>query len=105
LAGWHNVPLGQILQDEFDMPVFLGNDANVAALAETALGSARGYRHSIYLTVSTGIGSGIINDGKLILGKSGLGNEAGHMAMLVENGRVSTLEKEAAGPALAQNGW
>lgn len=102
LAGWHNVPLGQILKDEFGVSVFLGNDANVAALTEAALGSARGYRHSIYITVSTGIGSGIINDGKLILGKSGLANEAGHMTMLVEDGHVSTLEKEAAGPALAR---
>ena len=102
LPGWHDVPLGDILLEEFSLPIFVGNDANVAALAETALGSARGYQHVIYLTVSTGIGSGIINDGKLILGKNGLGNEAGHMVMLVEDGRVSTLEKEAAGPALAR---
>jgi glucokinase len=102
LSGWHDVPLGDILQEEFAVPVFVGNDANVAALAEAALGSAKGFQHIIYLTVSTGIGSGVINDGKLILGKSGLGNEAGHLVMLVENERVSTLEKEAAGPALAR---
>ncbi|MGJ3238254.1 MAG: ROK family protein [Anaerolineae bacterium] len=102
LPGWHDVPLSQILEDEFGVPVYLGNDANVAALAEVALGSAQGYRHVIYLTVSTGIGSGIINDGRLILGKTGIGNEAGHMVMLVDDGRISTLEKEAAGPALAR---
>lgn len=102
LSGWHDVPLKQMLSDAFDLPVYLGNDANVAALAEVAVGSAQGYRHVIYITVSTGIGSGIINDGRLILGKTGIANEAGHMVMIVEDGRVSTLEKEAAGPALAR---
>jgi glucokinase len=53
--------------------------------------------------VSTGIGSGIISDGRLVLGKSGIGGEAGHIIMLVENDRVSTFEKEAAGPALARH--
>lgn len=102
LPGWRDVSLVKILNDEFDVPVYLGNDANVAALAEVALGSAQGYRHAIYITVSTGIGSGIINDGRLILGKTGIGNEAGHMVILVDEGRISTLEKEAAGPALAR---
>ena len=73
LPGWRDVPLRQILQDEFDIPVYLGNDANVAVLAEVAVGSAKGYRHVIYITVSTGIGSGILNDGRLILGKTGIG--------------------------------
>lgn len=105
LPGWRDVPLVDILSNEFDLPVYLGNDANVAALAEVALGSARDYKHAIYLTVSTGIGGGVINDGRLILGQTGIGNEVGHMVMLVDDGdtsRVSTLEKEAAGPALAR---
>lgn len=100
LPGWKDVPLSQILKDEFDVPIYLGNDANVAALAEVSVGSAQGYRHVIYITVSTGIGTGIINDGRLILGKTGIGNEAGHMVILVDGEKVSTLEKEAAGPAL-----
>lgn len=102
LPGWHNVPIVQILQDEFDLPVFVGNDANVAALAEAALGAAKGYRDAIYLTISTGVGSGIITGGTLVLGNEGIGGEAGHMIITVEAGRVSTLEKEAAGPALAR---
>lgn len=103
LPGWHNVPIVQILEDEFDLPVWVGNDANVAALAEASLGAAKGYRDSIYLTISTGVGSGIITGGRLVLGQSGLGGEAGHMAILLDDaGRVSTVEKEAAGPALAQ---
>lgn len=103
LPGWHNVPIVQILQDAFDLPVWVGNDANVAALAEASLGAAKGYRDAIYLTISTGVGSGIITGGRLVLGQSGLGGEAGHMSILLdEAGKASTVEKEAAGPALAR---
>ncbi len=102
LLGWHNVPLGDILRDEFAVPIYIGNDANVAALAETARGAAQGCRHMIYITVSTGIGSGMIVNGRLLLGTKGLAAEAGHIIMITEEGRVSTLEKEAAGPALAR---
>ncbi|MEZ4666796.1 MAG: ROK family protein [Anaerolineae bacterium] len=101
LPGWHNVPLAQILQDEFEVPVYLGNDANVAALAETVLGAAKGFRHVIYITVSTGIGTGMIIDGKMLLGAAGLGAEGGHIIMIAGD-KVSSLELETAGPALAQ---
>lgn len=101
LDGWKHVPLRQIIEDRFDIGTYIGNDANVAALAEVARGAAHGYKYVIYLTVSTGIGSGIIDDGHLVLGAQGLGAEVGH-TVLVVNGRVSTLEKEAAGPAIAR---
>ena len=101
LKGWHNVPLGETLHNAFDVPVFIGNDANVAGLAETAMGAARGCRDVVFVTISTGIGSGIICDGKLLLGKNGLAAEAGHIIM-VAGDRVSSLEKEAAGPAIAR---
>lgn len=101
LPGWHNVPLRAIVQDRFGCTTYLGNDANVAALAEATHGAAQGYRHVIYVTVSTGIGSGIIDEGRLIIGAQGLGAEAGHMILLVGD-RISTLEKEAAGPAIAR---
>jgi glucokinase len=100
LDGWHYVPLKAILEEEFGVPVYAGNDANVAALAEAVRGVARGYRHSIYLTISTGIGSGMIIDDRLLLGHEGLGAEAGHMVMMVGD-KVSTLENEAAGPDMA----
>lgn len=102
LPGWKDVPLADIIQQEFDLPVYIGNDANVAALAEVAIGAASGCRHAIYLTISTGVGSGIINNGRLVLGQTGLGGEAGHMPILLENGHVSTVEKESAGPALTR---
>lgn len=101
LAGWHNVPLADILRHEFNLPVWVGNDANVAALAEALRGAARGFRHVIYITHSTGIGSGIVVDGRLLLGKSGLAAEIGHIPLVMEDGRVSTLEQEAAGPDMA----
>jgi len=101
LEGWYNVPLASILRDEFRIPVFVGNDANVAGLAEAVMGAARGCRHVIFITVSTGIGSGMICDGKMLLGKVGLAAEAGHTILIVDD-RVSSLEKEAAGPAIAR---
>jgi glucokinase len=102
LPGWHNVPLARMIAEEFDTTTYLGNDANVAALAEAAVGAAQGYLHSIYLTISTGIGSGMIVDGHLLTGDTGMAGEAGHIIILTENGKVSSLELEAAGPALAR---
>ncbi len=102
LKGWHDVPLGKIVQAEFALPVFIGNDANVAALAEASKGAAQGYRHVVYITISTGIGSGMICDGRLLLGQKGLAAELGHIPVIVEQGKVSTLELEAAGPAIAR---
>ncbi len=101
LKGWHNVPLGETLHKAFGVPVFVGNDANVAGLAETVMGAARGCRDVVFITISTGIGSGMICDGKMLLGNSGLAAEAGHIIMVVGD-RVSSLEKEAAGPAIAR---
>ncbi|MCU0496914.1 MAG: ROK family protein [Anaerolineae bacterium] len=102
LNGWHNVPLGGILREAFDLPVYVGNDANVAALAEYLRGAAKGnYRHIVYVTHSTGIGSGIITEGKLLLGRDGLAAEVGHIPLVFDQGRISTLENEAAGPDMA----
>ena len=103
LPGWHDVPLGAIIEAEFGLPVYIGNDANVAALAEASKGAAQGCRHVCYITVSTGIGSGIICDGKLVTGQAGLAAELGHIPIIVEAGRVSSIELEAAGPAIARH--
>lgn len=101
LKGWHNVPLTQILQDEFNLPVYLGKDANVGGLAETLIGAAAGCRDVVFITVSTGIGGGIITDGRMLLGRDALGAEVGFMMINVA-GEVTMLEHEAAGPALAR---
>lgn len=102
LKGWHNVPLRKLLEEQLGVRVYLGNDANLAALAETAMGAARGYRHVVFLTISTGIGAGIVSDGKLLIGSQGLGAECGHLIIVADNDQVSTLEKEASGPSIAR---
>jgi glucokinase len=108
LPGWCNVPLRTLVSERFARPTFLGNDANVAALAEYQYGAGRGIRDMIYLTLSTGIGSGIIVDGRMLLGAEGLAAEAGHMIIL-PNGPVcgcgahGCLEALAAGPAIARD--
>ncbi|MFN8378613.1 MAG: ROK family protein [Anaerolineae bacterium] len=102
LQGWHHIPLANLLSEEFGVPVFLGNDANVAALAEATRGAAVGYKHVIFITLSTGVGSGIIIDGRLLLGREGLAGEAGHIVIDVDGDNVSTFEKEASGTALGR---
>ncbi|GAB4417112.1 MAG: ROK family protein [Anaerolineae bacterium] len=101
LPGWHHVPIRQIIQERFGCPTYLGNDANVAALAEATRGAAKGHRYVLYLTVSTGIGSGILDDGRLLVGAHGLGAEAGHMLMMVD-GEVKDIEAVASGTAIAR---
>ena len=102
LPGWLDVPLRDIIAEEFKLPVYIGNDANVAALAEASTGAAQGRRHVTYITVSTGIGAGIICDGKMLLGREGLAAEFGHIPIIVDNRTVSSVELEAAGPAIAR---
>lgn len=112
LPGWRNVDLRARLGDAFGVPVFVGNDANLAGLAEYRFGAGRGSKHLIYLTVSTGIGSAMIIDGRLLLGCEGLAAEAGHMTLdasaETENSQASelhlvgTLEGLASGPNIAR---
>ncbi len=78
LAGWGSVPVREWLAGAFDAPVHLENDANAAALAEWRFGAGRGARHLIYLTMSTGVGGGLVLDGRLYRGSGGAG-EVGHM--------------------------
>jgi len=96
-----------MLEDRLGIPVFLGNDANAAALGEFAYGAGRGYRHVIYLTVSTGVGGGIISDGRLLEGRHGAAGEVGHV--IVEPGgppcgcgNRGCLEALISGPAIAR---
>lgn len=107
LPGWRDVPLRAILEEEFPLPVHLGNDANVAALAEQIFGGGKGLDNLIYLTISTGIGGGIIADGKLLLGTEGLAAEVGHMVLEPEGprctcGKLGCLQALASGVAIAR---
>jgi len=82
VPGWMNLPIRDLLVSRFNVPVFLGNDANLAALGEWKFGAGIGHSNLLYLTISTGIGSGVIIDGKLLLGDQGLASEFGHVTIL-----------------------
>ncbi|OGO14490.1 MAG: hypothetical protein A2Y93_03225 [Chloroflexi bacterium RBG_13_68_17] len=107
LPGWLNLPLRERVADHFGCPVALGNDANLAALAEWRFGAGRGCTELLYLTISTGIGGGVISDGHLLLGAQGLAAELGHMTLLMGGptcscGQHGHLEGIASGPAIAR---
>lgn len=77
--GWRDVPLRAILEKRLKVPIYLDNDANAAALGEFWQGAGRGVRHMIMVTIGTGIGGGLILDGKLYRGAGGNAAEIGHM--------------------------
>ena len=79
LPGWHDVPVRDLLQRAFGVPVFVENDANAAALAEWHFGAARGFEHAAYLTMSTGVGGGLILGGRLHRGVFASAGEFGHV--------------------------
>lgn len=81
IKGWNDFPLRKILQERFPVKVNLANDANVAALGEWKYGSAKGHKDLVYLTISTGIGGGVIMDDRLVVGASGMAAELGHMTI------------------------
>jgi glucokinase len=81
LPGWRNVLLRDIIQDRLGQKTFLINDANAAALGEFYFGAARDALSFIYVTISTGIGGGIVIDGKIYTGAIGVAGEVGHMTI------------------------
>jgi glucokinase len=100
LPGWENVPLRAIVQQRTGLPVELGNDANAAALGEWLFGGGVGTRNMLYLTISTGIGSGVICDGCLLLGHNGSAGEAGLHIIDWRTGQ--TWEQLASGTGFAR---
>jgi len=105
--GWVNFPLRDRIQQALDLPTALDNDANCAVLGEWWMGAARGTRHALGITIGTGIGGGIIVDGRLYHGASDCAGEIGH-ASIDANGRRckcgndGCLEAYASGPAIAR---
>jgi len=79
LRGWRSVRLAAMLEEAVGCPVHLENDANLAALAELNRGAGRGCRNLVYVTWSTGVGGGLILDGRLFVGARGLAGEIGHL--------------------------
>jgi glucokinase len=109
LKGWHDVPLVQMLEDRLGVRVRLENDANAAALGENVYGAGRGTRHMLFITVSTGVGAGIVADGALYGGARGSAGEIGHTIVEPSGpvcgcGRRGCLEALSSGTAIARRG-
>ena len=103
--GWNNLPVAELMQKVLPYPVRLTNDANAAALGEAKFGAGKKYETVIMLTLGTGVGGGIIIDGKLYEGNEGKGGELGHIVVQVDGepcscGRKGCLEAYASATAL-----
>lgn len=108
LPGWDNVPILQMLRDRFGLPCALCNDANACALAEYRLGAGKGCQSMAFLTFGTGMGAGLILDGKLYVGANDNAGEIGHVR-LAPDGPVGYYKKGSfegfcSGGGLAQLG-
>lgn len=107
VSGWDGFPLAARLETELHLPARVANDADTAALGEYHFGAGQGVRSLLYLTVSTGIGAGIIQDGALCQGENGQAGEIGHMLLLPDGplcpcGRRGCLEALASGRSIAR---
>jgi glucokinase len=81
LAGWSDIPIASMIQTALNLPVRLENDAIAAAIGEWKFGAGQGLSHLVYVTVSTGIGGGVIADGKVLRGRMGMAGHIGHMTV------------------------
>lgn len=79
---WENVPLGTFLRSHFDLPIFIDNEANMAALGEYYFGAAQDYNDILYVSVGVGVGGGVVQGGQLLAGATGFAGELGHMTVL-----------------------
>ena len=109
LTGWEDLALRDLLRDRYGVPVHIGNDANAAGLAEVLWGAAAGLRNVFYVTISTGIGTGIILDGRILLGRTGMAGEGGHVtiqhgpdAPRCKCGNLGCIEAYASGTSAAR---
>jgi glucokinase len=109
LPGWDMIPLASMVEEHFQLPVKVDNDANVAAVAEAILGAGSGCESVYYLTVSTGVGGGFVINGKVFQGANGYAGEVGNM-IVVPNGvkhpalNAGALETLASGTAMGVAG-
>ncbi len=102
---WYNLPLRKMIAEAFDMPVKITNDANAAAYGEACFGAGKKYKNVIMITLGTGVGGGVIIDGKIFEGSDGTGAEMGHSVIVYDGeqcscGRKGCLEAYASATAL-----
>jgi glucokinase len=106
LGGWEDLPITRVFQDELQIPAHLENDANAGALAEWKFGAGRGLQNLVFLTFGTGMGAGLILNGRLYRGAGGSAGEVGHIR-LADDGPIGyhkrgSFEGFCSGPGLAQ---
>lgn len=109
LPGFTGYPIARELSDEFGMPAYLDNDANVAGLAEARVGAGKGLKTVFYVTISTGIGGVLCVDGKTVSGKHGFGGEVANIIIdrnrkKINNLNAGAIENEASGTAITRKG-
>ena len=108
IPSWRNVNLKKIIEERYQLPVLLENDANAAGYAEMVFGAAQGYKNFVYITISTGIGTAIVIDGKVYRGKNSLAGEGGHVVInydspdQIDSGINGSIENSASGTAMAR---
>ncbi len=107
LPGWDAVPLKEILEQKLQLPVLVENDANAGALAEHRFGIGKGVDNLLYMTLSTGIGGGLILGGKIYHGTNDLAGEVGHQVVMPDGpkckcGKRGCLEALCSGPSIAR---
>jgi glucokinase len=106
LPGWINIPFVKMLEEEFKIPSFIQNDANACALVEWKLGAAKGAENMMFLTMGTGMGGGIIAEGKLLVGASDMGGEVGHIRIEEDGpngfGKYGSFEGFCSGGGIAR---
>jgi len=102
-----NVNIKNEFKREFDVPIYIDNDANLMGLAEHKFGAAKGFKNCLFLTIGTGIGGGIILDGKIFRGSKYAGAEFGHTSIKYDGrkcrcGNIGCVESYAAAPAIGE---
>jgi glucokinase len=107
LPGWDRVPLQERVEAALGLNTLLANDANAAALGEHRFGAGQGSNHLVFITVSTGIGGGLVLGGRLYTGALGTAGEVGHITVEADGprctcGQQGCLEALASGPAMAR---
>lgn len=109
LAGWRDVPLASRVEETIGLPTFLERDTNAAVMAEWRYGAAKGADDVIYVTVSTGIGGGLVVNGRPLIGKDGTAGEIGHITVEIDgplcgDGMPGHAEAIGSGTAIAREG-
>jgi len=107
--GWHEVPIEAEMRKYIDKPLFVDNDANVAGLAESVSGASAGAKDSVFLTIGTGLGGGVILGGKVQTGAHGVGGELGHLTFVADGemctcGKRGCLERYCSATAMIRMG-